>query len=233
MNRIRDGASAVVKLSAAVLMVMVIGVACTNSPRTGDVERPPDAEETAVAEEMVAPSTEGIADVPPAMESQSLEKRLLRREAILKSLTETGRQGTRGRLVFENSDFSVAVFESSQDKWQTAQDLVDAVDSAAWFMWFECQSPIVADHCNQGFDVIKRCAPGDICYIVDGDNYQKYVCVENDPNGTNERDNMYLSSGYNFMRENDPGYLYMYTCNEEGDAYHITVVTWVPVEEEE
>lgn len=150
---------------------------------------------------------------------------------VLDKLVSTGRQGTKGRLVLNNFGFSVAVYESDQYNGPDAQAIVDAADSAVWFMWFECQSPIIADHCNQGFDVIKECSVGDICYIVDGDDFQKYVCVDVDDAGINERDNMYLSSGYNFMRENDPGYLYMYTCNKEGDPYNITVVTWTPVED--
>ena len=130
-------------------------------------------------------------------------------------------EGTKGRLVLDG--YSVALYESVG--WD-AQAIVDAEDSAAWFMWYESQSPIIADHCTQGFDVIKKCEIGDTCYIVCGDSIQSYVCVSVDPDGVNERTDMYLSSGYNFMRKNDPGYLFMYTCNKAGDPYHITVVVW-------
>lgn len=159
------------------------------------------------------------------------QKQILYHAVVLDKLVSTGRQGTKGRLVLNNFRFSVAVYESDQYEGPDAQAIVNATDSAVWFMWFGSQSPIIADHCNQGFDIIKECEPGDICYIIDGDNYQKYVCVGVDPDGINERDNMYLSSGYNFMRDNDPGFLYMYTCSKEGDSYHITVAIWTPVED--
>lgn len=158
-------------------------------------------------------------------------QQILYHAVVLDKLVSTGRQGTKGRLVLDNFGFSVAIFESDQYEGPDAQAIVNATDSAVWFMWFGSQSPIIADHCNQGFDIIKESEPGDICYIIDGDNYQKYVCVGVDPDGINERDNMYLSSGYNFMRDNDPGFLYMYTCSKEGDSYHITVAIWTPVED--
>lgn len=122
--------------------------------------------------------------------------------------------------------FSVALFESDEKNGPDATAIVDAKDSAAWFIWYGSQSPIVADHCTQGFDVIKSCEPGDICYIVNGDSFQRFVCVEVDPDGVNAKYDLFLSSGENILRGNDPGYLYMYTCNREGDSYHITVVTW-------
>lgn len=137
---------------------------------------------------------------------------------------DVGTQGTKGRLIL--SGYSAALYESTG--WD-AQAIVDAEDSAAWFMWYESQSPIIADHCTQGFDVIKGCVVGDVCYIVYGDIIQPYICVTVDTGGINKRTDMYLSDGYNFMRKNDPGRLYMYTCNEAGDPYHITVVVWEPV----
>lgn len=160
-----------------------------------------------------------------------IQKQLQRHEYILSRLTETGRQGTKGRLVLNDYTFSVALFESDEELGPNATVIVDAEDSAAWFMWYGCQSPIIADHCTQGFDVIKDCEIGDICYIVDGDDYKTYKCVAIDRSGINARTDMYLSDGYNFMRDNDPGYLYMYTCNEAGNPRSITVVVWTPVEE--
>lgn len=141
-----------------------------------------------------------------------------------------GRQGTKGRLIFDNYDFSVALFESNQ---YNAQRFVDDEDSAAWFMWNGNQSPIIADHCTQGFDIICKCRIDDICHIIDGSDYQQYRCIGVDHNGINADTDLYLSSGYNFAWNNDPGYLYMYTCTKPGDSYHITVTIWEPVYDED
>lgn len=145
-------------------------------------------------------------------------------------IVETGRQGTKGRLIFDDYDFSVALFESNQ---YNAQQLVDAEDSAAWFIWNGNLSPIIADHCTQGFDIICKCRVDDICHIVDGSDYQQYRCICVDHNGVNTDTDLYLSSGYNFSRNNGPGYLYMYTCTKPGDSYHITVAIWEPVYDED
>lgn len=168
-------------------------------------------------------TTGAVQDVPPVMGSE---------DALLQRLTATGRQGTKGRLVLDDFNHSVALFESDENNHPNATVIVDAEDSAAWFMWYESKSPIIADHCTQGFDVILDCEVGDLCYIVDGNDYEVYVCVAVDHNGINERHDMFLSDGYNFMRGNEAGYLYMYTCNRAGDSYHITVVTWIPYESE-
>lgn len=146
--------------------------------------------------------------------------------AFLEGLASTGRQGDKGRLVL--GDFSVALYESDEKTGPNAAVIVDAEDSAAWFMWFGSESPIIADHCTQGFDVIKSCEVGDVCYIVNGEHYTRYVCVAVDPFGINDRHDMYLSSGYNILRGNEPGYLYMYTCNKAGEPRLITVVVWKP-----
>ena len=215
----------IVLFLAAVLTRLIAGEnGVLKDSNTKETSRPEEQITPILADENVVAATDA-----PATENLSLKKHIV----ILKMLDETGRQGTKGRLVFDNTDFSVAIFESDQYEGPDAQVIVNATDSAVWFMWFGSQSPIIADHCNQGFDIIKECEPGDICYIIDGDNYQKYACVGVDPDGINERDNMYLSSGYNFMRDNDPGFLYMYTCSKEGDSYHITVAIWTPVEEDE
>lgn len=140
------------------------------------------------------------------------------------------RQGTKGRLIFDGRNFSVALFECNE---YNAQQFVDYEDSAAWFMWNGNQSPIIADHCTQGFDIICRCSIGDICHIVDGTDYQQYKCIGIDRNGINAGADLYLSTGYNFAWNNDPGYLYMYTCTKPGDSYHITVAIWEAVYNEE
>jgi hypothetical protein len=137
-----------------------------------------------------------------------------------------GRQGTQGRLVL--GSYSAALYECRGTV--DAAEVVDAEDSAAWFMWYDCKSPIIADHCNQGFDVLLDCEPGDVCCIAQGGELRWYVCVEVDHEAVNERTDMYLASGYNFMKNNDPGYVFMYTCSEVGDPYHITVAIWAPAD---
>lgn len=144
------------------------------------------------------------------------------------SLISTGRLGTKGRLVFE-SGHSVALFESVG--WDATQ-IVDEEDSAAWFMWYDSQSPIIADHCVQGFDIICECEVGDICHIVNGEEIETYECVAIDRDAINIRTDMFLSDGTSFMKNNEPGYLYMYTCTNAGDPYHITVAIWKPKGEE-
>lgn len=121
-------------------------------------------------------------------------------------------------------DFSVALYECDESVWWTATAIVDAEDSAVIFQWCGSKSPIIADHCNQGFDIIKECKVGDICYI----NEKAYVCVLVDGNAVNERTDMFLSTGESFMKNNKAGYLYMYTCNEVGSPEDITVVVWKP-----
>lgn len=147
------------------------------------------------------------------------------------SLIATGRLGTKGRLVFENG-WSVALFESDEHNRPNASMLVDEEDSAAWFMWYGSKSPIIADHCTQGFDIICSCEIGDVCYIVDDIAYKTYECISVDGDAVNERTDMFLSDGSSFMRNNPPGYLYMYTCTEAGDPYHITVAIWIEKEEQ-
>ena len=141
---------------------------------------------------------------------------------LLDSLLATGQQGTKGRLVFENGH-SVALYESLG--WD-AESIVDAADSAAWFQWYGSQSPIIADHCTQGFDTICDCEVGDVCYIVNGESFTTYECVAIDRDSVNIRTDMFLSDGRSFMRDNEPGFLFMYTCTNEGDPYHITVAIW-------
>lgn len=169
-------------------------------------------------------TTGAVQDAPPVVGSE---------DSLLHRLAATGRQGTKGRLVFSDFHHSVALFESDENGHPNATVIVDAEDSAAWFMWYESESPIVADHCTQGFDIICDCEVGDICYIIDGNTFQVYECIAVDTNGINERHDMYLSDGYNFMRGNAPGRLYMYTCTKAGDPYHITVVTWKEKEEDD
>jgi hypothetical protein len=146
------------------------------------------------------------------------------------SMIDHARQGTKGRLFFSELDFSVALYECEESNWWIAQEIVDAEDSAVWFCWFGSESPIIADHCSQGFEVIKSCSVGSVCYIVDGDELRAYECVTVDPNAINARNDMFLSTGESFMKETDPGCLYMYTCNEVGDPYHITVVVWKEID---
>lgn len=149
-------------------------------------------------------------------------------EDLLSALKATGEQGTKGRLIFKELDMSMALYLSDQDEGPDAQTIVNEEDSAVWFMWFGCKSPIIADHSYQGFEKIKESQIGDTCYILYGDSYQVYRCRDTDPNAINELNNLLLSDGSNIMRENNPGFLYMYTCNEDWE--HVTVVTWVPVE---
>lgn len=141
------------------------------------------------------------------------------------SPSDLGKQGTKGRLFLKGH--SVALYECKESVWWNAESIVDAEDSAVWFMWFDSKSPVVADHCNQGFDIIKSCSVGDVCYIANGDEVSAYECVAVDTDALNARTDMYLSTGESFMRNAEAGHLYMYTCNE--DTYHITVVVWKPL----
>lgn len=121
-------------------------------------------------------------------------------------------------------DYSVSLHECEESRWWYAQSIVDAEDSAVVFKWCGSKSPIIADHCNQGFDIIKDCEVGDTCHI----NEVEYECVLVDRDAVNARTDMFLSTGESFMKNNEAGFLFMYTCNEEGNPTNITVVVWKP-----
>ena len=120
-----------------------------------------------------------------------------------------------GRLSIPDVGVDVALIRSE------SQSVVDAKDSAAYFLWNGAW--LIADHWNQGFDAIKRCKPGDICYIATGDTIEEYECIRMDYGHNAEYD----------LTENDwstsitakyPGQIIMYTCNN--GWRNIAFVVW-------
>ena len=121
--------------------------------------------------------------------------------------------GNIGRLYIKNH--SVALYNS------LSQATCDAWDSACYGTWSNVI--IIADHKNQGFDIIKTCKPGDTCYILHQDGAkEQFICTKIEPNGRNMETDVldrYGNSAY------EAGYnMFMYTCNENWK--NITITYW-------
>ena len=115
---------------------------------------------------------------------------------------ETGVYGDAGRLYVK--DFSVALY------WGCEQWIVDAEDSAAYW---EDSGTLIADHHNQGFDVIKTVALGDVCEVRHSDgSCERYVCTEIDPDCHNITEDLVRSDWATTCY--GVADLLMYTCND-------------------
>lgn len=130
-------------------------------------------------------------------------------------------EGTSGRLYIPSQGFSVALYACNSDgsnangiiyPWDAAGDL-----SPYW-------GNIIADHFYQGFDVIKRCRPGDVCYIVNNGQAREYHMTLQDKNGINTGYHLQLSDGTNIEQSRDG--IWMYTCNGYAKESGITITHW-------
>lgn len=120
-----------------------------------------------------------------------------------------------GRLSIPDVGVDVALIRSE------SQSVVDAKDSAAYFLWNGAW--LIADHWNQGFDAIKRCKPGDICYIATGDTIEEYECIRMDY-GHNTGDDLTENDWSTSVTAKYPGQIIMYTCNNGWQ--NIAFVVW-------
>lgn len=120
-----------------------------------------------------------------------------------------------GRLVIPDVGVDVAVIKVF------SQETTDAQDSAAYFDWNGAW--LIADHWNQGFDAIKQCQPGDICYIVTGDDIEEYKCLRMDY-GHNTGFDLTENDWSTSVTGQYPGKIIMYTCNNGWQ--NIAFVVW-------
>ena len=101
----------------------------------------------------------------------------------------------------------------------SAQSLVDAVDSAAFFPFGN--SMLVADHWNQGFTRIKSCHAGTKAYIYKGGSIETLTCTGISKGINNDYDLLYADG----TSATTAGGILMYTCN--GANYHdVTITFW-------
>lgn len=75
-----------------------------------------------------------------------------------------------GRFIIPDVGVNVAIIQSS------LQSVCDAEDSACY--WPYEGNNYIADHHDQGFEVIKQCKVGTESFIYNGENIQRFVCVE-------------------------------------------------------
>ena len=129
---------------------------------------------------------------------------------------EIVRRGMTCRLTIPSVGVNVGCFWGTNN----LQTLVDASDSAALFSYGGMT--IIADHRHQGFSAMKNSSIGTKAYMNYGDHTEEYVCIANFK-GHN--------TGHALTDNNDtdiselyPGYLAMYTCNENWQ--NITITIW-------
>lgn len=132
-------------------------------------------------------------------------------ESVLSEMQR--RPGMYGRLSIPSVGVNVALFTGS------AQSLVDAPDSAAYFP--AGNSMLIADHWNQGFTKIKKCHVGTQAYIYRGTSIQTLTCTGVCQGVNSDYDLLYADGSSATMGGNT----LMYTCN--GANYHdITITFW-------
>lgn len=132
-------------------------------------------------------------------------------ESVLSEMQR--RPGMYGRLSIPSVGVNVALFTGS------AQSLVDAPDSAAYFP--AGNSMLIADHWNQGFTKIKGCHVRTRAYIYKGASIQTLTCTGICQGVNNDYDLLCADGSSATMSGNT----LMYTCN--GANYHdITITFW-------
>lgn len=105
------------------------------------------------------------------------------------------------------------------------QEVVDQVYSCGYYDGWG--NTIIGDHCDQGFNIIKYCEPGEICYILHEDgSREEFVCVRVDLNGRNTGGDVLDSNGESAFDDPDSD-MFMYTCAGDGlDWHYVYVVYW-------
>ena len=130
--------------------------------------------------------------------------------------------GTFGRLDIPSIGIGVALnYVDLRDG--TAQSVVDAYDSAAYFFWHDCKY-VIADHNNQGFANLRNAQVGSYAQISNADGYvDTYICTRVCTDGRNTQYDLLDEYGVSAdLSEN--GSLLMYTCNQDWE--HITLTFW-------
>ena len=121
-----------------------------------------------------------------------------------------------GRFKIPSVGVNVACYAGS------AQSIVDAKDSAAYFYGFG--HTIIGDHKHQGFSAIKSCTVGTKATMNTPNGVESYTCVgiiKGHNTGTALTDSDYVDIDYLY-----PGALACYTCNENWQ--NVTIVFFMP-----
>lgn len=148
--------------------------------------------------------------------------------------------GTDGHLYIPDANISVAL--QREDSTHTMQSICDKSNTACyvpyhpedyfWTALFD-DSPMIADHTNQGFNAIKTLPIGTDLYIEHPDSETEHYKLEYiDPNGTYISKNITLwgstfplewprYSDGSFVNKNHTDCITLYTCNQ--DNRHITI----------
>ena len=130
--------------------------------------------------------------------------------------------GTFGRLDIPSIGIGVALnYVDLRDG--TAQSVVDAYDSAAYFFWHDCKY-VIADHNNQGFANLRNAQVGSYAQISNADGYvDTYICTRVCTDGRNTQYD--LLDEYGISADSSVNCsLLMYTCNQDWE--HITLTFW-------
>ena len=140
----------------------------------------------------------------------------------------TGIYGNRGRFVIPGKDYAVPLYD---DRSKSTQETVDAQDSAALITSLGTTA-VIADHYNQGFDVIRTVGEGTVCYIEDENNNKTwYTFSSSDQDGYNKGSKLVNSEGENVLNYGED-YLACYTCNINPFAVNsVTIVVWEKIED--
>lgn len=149
--------------------------------------------------------------------------------------------GTDGHLYIPDANISVVL--QREDSNHTMQSICDMPNTACyvpyhpdddfWTSLFD-DSPMIADHTNQGFNAIKTLPIGSDLYIEHPDSSTEHYKLEYiDPNGTYIPQDITLwgstfplewprYSDGSFVNKNHTDCVTLYTCNQ--DNKHITIV---------
>ena len=133
---------------------------------------------------------------------------------------DTKKIGSSGRLYFNNL-YSIALYQPYTSA--EAQRYVDNIDSGSFIKYSNVS--YIADHANQGFDIIKKQSVGSYVYLKNIDHnghvtIDKYVIKEK-MNGYNTKYQLLTNDRRDVRNTGYP--LALYTCNS-ADGYHVTIL---------
>jgi hypothetical protein len=121
--------------------------------------------------------------------------------------------GSMGRLTI--GSYTAKLYKSS------SQDVVDAVDSAAYIPWGSIV--MIADHASDGFDVIRDLNAGATGTITD-DQETTVLTMVDSYQGSNTGHGIILADGRRAETLTDGDYM-LYTCNDS-EGVSVTVTYW-------
>ena len=158
-------------------------------------------------------SVSEIMDPPPVKVSLLVEEKQKNYSKLLENGACYG--------ILKIKDLQVPIYEGDPFNAEELQKLTDQEESCVLFQVF-VGTKVIADHNNQGFDILKTLHIGDKIIIQEKDQTLSYVVKKVDLNGSNDG-TIFYSNGdnayYDWEMEES---LNLYTCNE--DWKHITIV---------